>query len=264
MNEPIKKIAITVFISIALLISLVWQMSIQFTHYDAMYRSQLNRHSNYLLAHRLRLTSEELTKMARLYVLTGDQHYKEFYEEISDFREGRKILSGSQNERQLYWGRLLKRIPKRDIGYGEIGDGGLSDYFSKTNLEPGEKQLLLKALELSDQLTIVERKAMDVVSKTMDYGQLVTEIPRDQYNDSIYPLVGAEYLEAKQAVMHPINNFNEHLNTKTLTDIIDNKRKVEETNKWVVLLVILNIISLLTTVILVYRLCRSKKELQLD
>lgn len=264
MNEPIKKIAITVFISIALLISLVWQMSNQFTRYDAMYRSQLNRHSNYLLAHRMRLTSEEMTKMARLYVLTGDQHYKDFYEEIIDFRDGRKILTGSQNKRQLYWGRLLKRIPIRDNGYGEIGNGELFDYFRKTDLEPGEKQLLLKALELSDKLTVVERNAMDVVSETIDHGQLVTEIPRDLYKESIYPLIGPEYLEAKQAVMHPINNFNEHLNTKTLTDIIDNKRKVEETNKWVVLLATLNIISLLTTVILVYQLCRSKKELQLD
>lgn len=264
MNEPIKKIAITVLISIALLISLVWQMSVQFTHYDAMYRSQLNRHSNYLLAHRLRLTSEELTKMARLYVLTGDQHYKEIYEEIIGFREGKKILSASQDERQLYWGRLLKKIPKRDIGYGEIGDGELFDYFSKTNLEPGEKQLLLKALELSTQLTAVERKAMEGVSKANPNGQLVTNIPSDLYNESVYPLISSEYLEAKQAIMHPINNFNEYLNTKTLTDIIDNKKKVEETDKWVVLLATLNLISLLTTTLLVYRFCRTKKEPQLN
>ncbi|MEZ9699824.1 hypothetical protein BCT46_14880 [Vibrio sp. 10N.261.46.E8] len=264
MNEPITKIAITCFISIALLISLVWQLTVQFTHYDAMYRSQLNRHSNYLIAHRLRITSEELTKMARLYVLTGDQHYKEIYEDIVKFREGGKILSSSQNERQLYWGRLLKIIPKREIGNGENADSENYEYFNDSDLDPEGKHLLLRSLELSAQLTIVERKAMDVVSKTMDYGQLVTDIPQEQYNGSIYPLVGPEYLEAKQAVMHPINNFNELLNTKTLTDIIYCKKKVEETNKWVGILATLNLISLLTTVIFVYRLYRSKKEPQLD
>jgi methyl-accepting chemotaxis protein len=44
----------------------------------------------YLLADQLRQSSDDLTRMARTYVVTGDARYRKYYQEILDIRDGRK------------------------------------------------------------------------------------------------------------------------------------------------------------------------------
>ena len=41
-------------------------------------RANESRHQSYLLADELRQTSDDLTRMARSYVVTGDTHYKTY------------------------------------------------------------------------------------------------------------------------------------------------------------------------------------------
>jgi len=53
-------------------------------------RSQENRHRSLLLAHELRLSSDELTRLARTYVVTGDPAYERAYWRLLDVRNGRQ------------------------------------------------------------------------------------------------------------------------------------------------------------------------------
>jgi len=48
------------------------------------------RHQSLMLADELRHTSDDLTRMARTYVVTGNPRYKARYQEILDIRDGRK------------------------------------------------------------------------------------------------------------------------------------------------------------------------------
>ncbi|MFA7317354.1 MAG: hypothetical protein WC029_07310 [Sulfuricella sp.] len=48
------------------------------------------RHQSYLLADTLRQSSDDLTRMARTYVVTGNPVYKNYYQDILDIRDGKK------------------------------------------------------------------------------------------------------------------------------------------------------------------------------
>ena len=48
------------------------------------------RHQSFLLADELRQSSDDLTRMARSYVVTGNPVYQKYYQDILDIREGRQ------------------------------------------------------------------------------------------------------------------------------------------------------------------------------
>ena len=54
-----------------------------------MVEAQENRYLSYLLADELRQSSDDLTRMVRTYAETGEERYKDYFEEILDIREGR-------------------------------------------------------------------------------------------------------------------------------------------------------------------------------
>ena len=59
------------------------------------------RHQSFLLADELRQTSDDLTKMVRIYVETGDVRYKNYYQLILDIRDGKRPRPlGYQ---KIYW-----------------------------------------------------------------------------------------------------------------------------------------------------------------
>jgi len=49
-----------------------------------------NRIDSYLLADELRQSSDDLTRLGRTYVLTGDEKYEKMYFDILDIRNGKK------------------------------------------------------------------------------------------------------------------------------------------------------------------------------
>ncbi len=66
--------------------------------------NELRQHS-LMLADELRQSSDDLTRMVRTYVVTGDPIYKQHYQEILDIQDGRKPRPvGYQN---IYWDIVL-------------------------------------------------------------------------------------------------------------------------------------------------------------
>ena len=61
-----------------------------FANQNALNRAQANRYESYQLAHELRASSDELTRMARTYVVTDDPAYEQAYWHILDVRNGIK------------------------------------------------------------------------------------------------------------------------------------------------------------------------------
>ncbi len=63
------------------------------------------RYQSFLLADQLRQTSDDLTRMMRLYVETRNPLYKQYYQAIIDIRDGKKIRPG--NYQGIYWDFIL-------------------------------------------------------------------------------------------------------------------------------------------------------------
>ena len=55
---------------------------------------------SFVLADELRQTSDDLTRMARLYVATGNPIYKDYYQEILDVRDGKAPRPVASDERR--------------------------------------------------------------------------------------------------------------------------------------------------------------------
>ncbi len=73
----------------AILIILAMTVSRTFSILDKLAESEENRFRSYQLAMELFQTSEDLTRMARGYVVTGNRNYEKLYNEILDIRNGR-------------------------------------------------------------------------------------------------------------------------------------------------------------------------------
>lgn len=101
-------------------------------------RAQQVRYESYLLADELRQTSDDLTRMARTYVVTGDPEYEREYQRILDIRNGRVARPD---------GRL---VPLRSL-MAEIG------------FTPEEFARLKEAEDNSNALVHTERVAMNAV-----------------------------------------------------------------------------------------------------
>ena len=72
-------------------------------------RANSQRHHSHILTDKLRQSSDDLTRMARTYVVTGDPRYKKYYQDILDIRDGKK--PEPEGYRYLYWDCLLYTSP---------------------------------------------------------------------------------------------------------------------------------------------------------
>ena len=85
----LQKNFILIFASIVtlMLISLFLYMEV-LDNEEKIFDSAAKRYNSYLLADELRQSSDDLTRMARTYTVTGDPKYKEYFERILAIRGG--------------------------------------------------------------------------------------------------------------------------------------------------------------------------------
>ena len=76
--------------SLGPIIGLMLLSVLTFLNQNDLNRCQANRHASLMLARELRASSEELTRLARTYVVTGDSEYERQYWLILDVRNGKQ------------------------------------------------------------------------------------------------------------------------------------------------------------------------------
>ncbi|MEI7838083.1 MAG: methyl-accepting chemotaxis protein, partial [Planctomycetota bacterium] len=72
---------------------------------DRHVAAQDRRHRSILLADELRQSSDDLTRLVRTYVVTGDTRYEEMYWEVLDIRNGKKPRP--EHYERVYWDLVL-------------------------------------------------------------------------------------------------------------------------------------------------------------
>ena len=71
-----RLLLIGALLTTASLLLLATLLFITNTKQEQLYKSQVERYSSYLLADELRQSSDDLTRLARTYVMTGDDKYE--------------------------------------------------------------------------------------------------------------------------------------------------------------------------------------------
>ncbi len=160
------------------------------------------RHQSYALAVELRHTSDDLTRMARTYVVTGDARYKQYYQDILAIRAGTKPRP--QDYQSIYWDLMIAdgKAPHPDSPYRIA----LLDLLRAVGITPAELAKLAEAKANSDALVATEFAAFKLVeSDPSDASRLRAS---QMLND-------AAYHQAKADIMRPIDAFHHAVEART-------------------------------------------------
>ena len=167
------------------------------------------RFRSYVLADELRQSSDDLTRMVRAYVVTGDPIYKRHYQEILDIRDGRKPRPITYQD--IYWDLVLAN-DQRPRPFGPAIP--LLELMRQSGFTPEEFAKLEEAKANSDALTRLEFAAMALIESA----DASTGANRA---DAARMLFDAAYHHAKRGIMRPISEFYQIADRRTLAAVED-------------------------------------------
>ncbi|MGB4063145.1 MAG: response regulator [Azonexus sp.] len=159
---------------------------------------------SYWMAQELRQSSDDLTRMVRSYVITGDPLFKQHYQEILDIRDGRKPRP--VDYQNIYWDMVGAddRRPRPSSGQ-QIS---LLDMMRQASFSEPEFAKLAQAKANSDNLTRTEFAAMALVESAAPISDGVRLQASQMLND-------AAYHQAKADIMRPMSELHELLVGRT-------------------------------------------------
>ena len=157
----------------------------------------LQRRELYHLADGLRQTSDDLTRMVRLYAATGEQVYRDYFEEILDIRNG--IAPRPEQYYEIpYWDITLATGERP----GDLGaPASIQSLMQQAGLRSGEQSMLQESERQSNLLAKLEEDVMDVIAANAGEGGLAFE---GETLEALQRLHGQEYHDAKALIMQPL------------------------------------------------------------
>nr|WP_315257293.1 EAL domain-containing protein [uncultured Duganella sp.] len=155
------------------------------------------RYASHNLVEELRQSSDDLTRMARTYVATGDAQYRKHYQEIVAIRDGQ--APRPQNYENVYWDVVLPNGPRPRVSDIAIP---LMELMRDAHFAPEELALLAAAKNESDKLVGLENGAMDLRAQGDIAG--ATAMLHD-----------AAYHRTKADIMRPIGAVNDSVDRRT-------------------------------------------------
>jgi PAS domain S-box-containing protein len=154
------------------------------------------RYRSMRLADELRLSSEELTRMARSYIATGDPRYKKHYQDVASIRDGR--LPRPADYHNMVWDHMLANSRSTGPDYGPAIS--LLELIRQAGVTEEEFERLAKAKAQSDELTRTELAAMALVEEPAPQAQA-------KRAKALAMVFDENYHRAKAQVMQPIGEF---------------------------------------------------------
>jgi methyl-accepting chemotaxis protein len=169
------------------------------------------RYESYILADELRQSSDDLTRLARTYVVTGDSKYEQQYLDILDIRNGKKPRP--QNYERIYWDFVAAGEAKPRPDTASVS---LNDLMKHAGFSPQEFAKLKEAQDNSNALVKTEVIAMNAVKGLFDDGT-GRFVPKDGPNmEMARQLVHSnDYHRFKAQIMKPVDAFFQLLDART-------------------------------------------------
>ena len=149
------------------------------------------QHQSMLFANELRQTSNDLTRMARTYVFTGDPVYRQSYQQILAIRNG--TLPRPSNLQRPSWDGTLP--PVTDTA--QSPPVALLELIRQAGFTDQEMQKAAQAIADSDALSIIELEAMQLIDTQRTADQAAVR----------RMLLDENYQQAKTAIWQSIDGF---------------------------------------------------------
>ncbi len=201
MDDTPKPYSRQVWLTIAALLALV----LAFVGYVLLEQrvdaANAQRHRAFLLADELRQSSDDLTRMVRTYVVTGEDRYRQIFNDIVAIRDGK--LARPERYHEIYWDFVLGGRTARTGGSER--KVALLDLMRDAGFTEVEFQALSRAKAESDTLTVLEQQAMALA-------QSPDPDDREQARRMVHD---ANYHRVKAAIMGPIDEVYQAMDVRT-------------------------------------------------
>ncbi len=184
---------------------------------EALSTTYAQRYASYLLADELRQSSDDLTRLARTYVLTGDDKYERFYNHILDIRNGQRARP--QQYQRIYWDfYTVEGKPPRADSTSKMA---LLELMQQQGFTAAELDKLAEANRNSDALVDTEVVAMNAVKGLVRdaSGKFVKGQPDMQ--QMIRLMHDDSYHSNKASIMRPIDEFFAMMDQRTAQAVTD-------------------------------------------
>jgi len=194
---------------------------------EALGEAEDRRYVSYRLADELRQSSDDLTRFARTYTVTGDERFKHYFQQVLLIRDGK--APRPQGYDGIYWD-LVTSAHQEGPSTGRAV--ALLDLMKAQGFTAAELDKLEEAKQRSDALVHLEDRAMDAMQgrvpaadgKTIVRGAPDPELARKLVH-------GPEYHAAKAAIMKPIQEFFAMVDTRTAAEVADRRARLATLGK---------------------------------
>jgi len=178
---------------------------------ESLTAAQATRYDSYLLADELRQSSDDLTRLARTYVVTGDAKYEAQYWDVLAIRNGQKPRPLAYH--RIYWDFVAASGAKPRNDGPTVPLQTLMEQAGFTAAEFGK---LKQAQANSDGLVKLETKAMNAVKGQFDDGRGNYTVKKDPDFELARTLMHSrEYHAFKSDIMAPVDEFYVLLEQRT-------------------------------------------------
>jgi len=165
--------------------------------------SETTRYDSYLKADELRQSSDDLTRLARTYVSTGDEKYEKMYWDVLAIRNGE--LPRPLNYEKIYWDYMSYNGEKPRPDGEKIP---LSQIFESLGFSSEEFAKLQESQKNSDSLVWIETIAMNAMKGKFDDGTGHFAKRGDPDPELARKLIfSTDYHKEKVRIMKPIDDF---------------------------------------------------------
>ncbi|HEX3853201.1 MAG TPA: PAS domain S-box protein [Polyangiaceae bacterium] len=188
--------------------------------------------ASYLLADELRQSSDDLSRLARSFVATGDPEFEREYWAVLDIRAGKRPRPREYH--RIYWDLVTQAEPEpRPAG----ATAALRQLMLAEGFTPAEFHKLDEAERSSDQLVHTETVAMNAAKGQFDDGS-------GQFSEKRAPdlalatrlLHDEAYQEGKRRVMRPIDEFFGMFEARTSGAVAEQLSRSQSLLRWLILL----------------------------
>lgn len=169
-------------------------------------RAERQRVTSFRLADQMRQSSNDLTRMVRLYVTTGDPRYRRYYDQILDIRAGRAPRPRRYDS--SFWDRVLADGEAR-IRLGP--PASLTTLMRRAHFAPAEFAALRASLRASDELAELELRVMARVGRHLAAGTYGAARRASAYRR----MVDDHYHQEKGRIMAAIDRFTALVDART-------------------------------------------------
>jgi len=199
------------------------------------------QHKSFILADQLRQSSDDLTRMARTYVITANKKFEDQFHTVLDIRNGK--VKRPKNYNHIYWD-FLTLDGENAILNGE--QKSLRKLMQESGFPQEELSLLYKSAKQSDDLTHLETKAMNAVKGIfLDKNGKYTKKGKPDLKLAAQIMHSDEYHQAKINIMKPIDSFYQAFEKRTKKFVDEANAKVKKLESFASVAIFLLIILVL-------------------